>query len=99
MDVALLYFDDCPNWETTEAYLRQLVGETPQLALRCQRVDTPEAAERFGFRGSPTVLVDGEDPFASADAPFGLTCRVYQTPEGLAGSPTLAQLREVLTRG
>jgi hypothetical protein len=49
-----------------------------------------------GFRGSPTVLVDGRDPFADRQAPVGLSCRVYSTPEGLAGAPTVAQLIEVL---
>ena len=95
----MAYFGDCPNWVITDSYLRRLVGEIPGLVIRYQRIDSPEAAERFGFRGSPTVLVDGVDPFASADAPVGLACRVYETPDGRAGSPTLAQLREVLTGG
>ena len=43
-------------------------------------------------------LVNGVDPFATdADPVGGLSCRVYQTPGGPAGSPTLDQLREVLT--
>ncbi|WP_040493594.1 hypothetical protein, partial [Ilumatobacter nonamiensis] len=62
-------------------------------------VDTPEEAERTRFRGSPSILVDGVDPFTDADAPVGLSCRMYQTPDGLAGSPTLDQLREVLADG
>ena len=62
-----------------------------------ERVETPEDAERLRFIGSPTVLVDGRDPFAEgSEASFGLTCRVYQTPEGLAGSPTPEQLRDAL---
>jgi len=42
--------------------------------------------------------VDGVDIFADADAPVGLSCRVYQTPDGPAGSPTLEQLRAAMTR-
>jgi hypothetical protein len=61
-----------------------------------ERVETAEEAERLRFIGSPTILVDGRDPFAGAEAAFGLTCRVYQTPEGLAGSPTPDQLRGAL---
>lgn len=97
MNVTLLYFDECPHWKITDSYLRQLVSEIDGLTIRYQLVDTPEAAERFGFRGSPSVLLEGVDPFASADAPVGLSCRVYQTPAGPAGSPTLEQLRSVLT--
>jgi len=61
-----------------------------------ERVETDEVAERLQFVGSPTVLIDGRDPFAGAEGTFGLACRVYQTPDGLAGSPTLEQLREAL---
>lgn len=61
-----------------------------------RKVDSPEAAEELSFRGSPTVLVNGRDPFAQGDEPVGLSCRIYQTPDGPAGSPTLDQLRAVL---
>jgi hypothetical protein len=96
--VLLLYVEGCPHWRTTEERLRQalsLIGR-PDVAIEHRTVDTPEAAEQIGFRGSPTVLVDGGDPFLDADAPVGLSCRVYRTEEGLAGSPTVEQFVEVL---
>ncbi|RMH69863.1 MAG: thioredoxin family protein [Actinomyces sp.] len=99
MDVTLLYFDDCPNWLEADAHLRAIAAERPDIRITRHIVDTPEEAERTGFRGSPSILVDGVDPFADPDAPVGLSCRVYQTPDGPAGSPTLEQLREVLDRG
>ncbi len=99
MDVTLLYFDDCPNWLDADAHLRALEVEVPGLKVTRRIVDTPEEAERTQFRGSPSILVNGVDPFAEAEAPVGLSCRVYQTPSGLAGSPTLDQLRRVLTDG
>lgn len=76
----------------------RLARELRGLTVTRHLVDTPEEAERVGFRGSPSILVDGVDAFADPDAPVGLSCRVYMTPEGPAGSPTLEQLREVLTR-
>jgi hypothetical protein len=99
MDITLLYFDGCPNWETTDAHLRILAGERPDLRVTRRLVTTPEDAQATGFRGSPSVLVNGIDAFADPDAPVGLTCRVFQTPDGPAGSPTLAQLHEVLDNG
>lgn len=99
VDVTLLYFDDCPNWREADAHLRTLEREHPGLHVTRHIVDTPEEAERTRFRGSPSILVDGVDPFADADAPVGLSCRMYQTPDGPAGSPTLNQLREVLAGG
>jgi len=99
MDVTLLYFDDCPNWLQADAHLRALEDEVPGLRVTRHLVETPEEAERTRFRGSPSILIDGVDPFADPDAPVGLSCRVYQTPDGPAGSPTLDQLRELLTSG
>ncbi len=99
MDVTLLYFDDCPNWRITNEHLEALNGEIGGLEISRVEVTTPDDAERYRFRGSPSVLIDGRDAFADPDDPVGLSCRVYQTPDGPAGSPTLAQLREVLTGG
>jgi hypothetical protein len=97
VDVTLLYFDDCPNWEDTARHLRHLADELGDIVVKHQLVDSPEEAERTRFRGSPSVIVDGVDPFADPEAPVGLSCRIYQTPGGSAGSPTLDQLRAVLT--
>ena len=55
-----------------------------------------DVAERYKFRGSPTLLIDGVDPFADLDAPIGLSCRLYKTEHGYSGAPTLDQLRAVL---
>ena len=97
MEITLQYFDGCPNWKVTAADLRELIVEQQTTAsLHLQLIDTPEAAEEQCFRGSPTVLVDGVDPFADPDVPVGLSCRVYVTPDGLAGSPTRDQLLEVI---
>jgi hypothetical protein len=96
MDVTLLYFDGCPSWQTADARLAELAHEF-DLTVTRRQVTTPEEAERVSFRGSPTILVDGRDVFAEGHEPGGLSCRVYQTPEGLAGAPTLDQLRAVLT--
>jgi hypothetical protein len=96
MDVTLLYFDDCPNWRTTLQDLKEIAGELgfePQL----HRVTSNEEADALQFRGSPTILVNGVDPFATSDAPSGLSCRVYVTSHGLKGSPTTNMLRAALS--
>lgn len=99
MDLTLLYFDGCPNWKVADERLRALAAELPHLRLTRHLVETPEEAERIGFYGSPSILIDGVDAFADAEASVGLSCRVYSTPDGPAGSPTIEQLREVLARG
>lgn len=98
MDVTLLYFDDCPNWKVADDRLATVARDLPDVIVTRQLVGTPEEAERVRFHGSPSIMVDGVDIFADADAPVGLSCRVYQTPNGPAGSPTVEQLRAAMTR-
>ncbi len=97
MDITLQYFDGCPGWEQMDAHLEALAAEGIELRVTYQLIETLEAAAAAGFRGSPTVLVDGTDPFASPDAPVGLSCRVYRSEKGFAGTPTLDQLRDAVT--
>lgn len=98
MDVELLYFDDCPNWRQTADLLDELAEE---LAFTWSGVlvNTPEAAQAVGFHGSPSIHIDGVDPFADLNAPVGLSCRIYRTPTGLTGAPDRVQLREALIKG
>lgn len=95
MRFELLYFDGCPHWELAAQRLDDVLGEHGLTATRVH-VTTSEEADRLGFRGSPSVLIDGIDPFARGDEPTGLSCRVYPTPDGFAGVPTVEQLREVV---
>ena len=97
MDISLLYFDDCPNWKVADERLSAIAAERADLAVTRHLVDTLEDAERVGFQGSPSILVDGVDVFAGPDAAVGLSCRVYRTPDGPAGAPTMEQLRAALT--
>ncbi|MDQ6873823.1 MAG: thioredoxin family protein [Actinomycetota bacterium] len=97
MSVELLYFDGCPNWRLTDQRLREalrLAGRCDEVVYR--RVETAEQAVDLGFHGSPTLLVDGRDPLAVPDAQVGLACRVFRTPAGLAGAPTVEQLVALL---
>ncbi|WP_153505722.1 thioredoxin family protein [Cumulibacter manganitolerans] len=96
MDITLLYFDSCPSWKTVAQRLATITAERADIAVTHHLVESIEDAERLEFHGSPSILVNGEDVFADADAPVGLSCRVYQTPAGPAGAPTIEQLQAVL---
>lgn len=99
MEITLQYFDGCPNWKLADERLASLVAERPDIVVTRQIVDTDEEAERVGFHGSPSILVNGVDVFAAAEAPVGLACRRYMTPDGAAGAPTLEQLRTAVDAG
>ena len=92
------HFDGCPNWAIARDRLIEAMAEVglDPAAIEFERVETDEEARRLEFRGSPTVLVDGTDPFAPSDAPVGLSCRMYHTEADLEGSPSVAQLVEAL---
>jgi hypothetical protein len=93
MKVELLWSSGCPNWRGTDARLRHalpLAGVDADVAL--VEVTTPKEGERLRFRGSPTVLLDGRDPFAEDHGPVGRSWRVFRTREGLRGAPTVQML-------
>jgi hypothetical protein len=99
MDITLQFFDGCPNWQVTERRLSTLVAEGLDVTIGYQRIESYESAIEHRFRGSPTVLINGVDPFADGDAPVGVACRIYETESGPAGSPTLDQLRAAIAAG
>lgn len=96
MEITLQYFPGCPNWKTTADHLDRLIEEGLGATVRLESIDSHETALARGFRGSPTVLVDGRDLFPDNASPVGLACRVYRTADGFAGSPSISQLRQVL---
>lgn len=98
MDVEILYIDDCPNWRDTGARLRaalDLAGRKAD-AIRFRRIATADEAANVPFAGSPTILLDGVDPFRPDETTTELACRLYWTPSGPAGSPTVEQLAEAI---
>ncbi len=96
MNITLLYFEDCPNWNVADERLAALAAERPYIRVTRQLVKSAEEAERTRFHGSPSVLVDGVDVFAEPGSEVGLCCRRYLTPDGYEGAPTLEQLRAAL---
>jgi hypothetical protein len=58
---------------------------------------TAAQAEEYGMRGSPTVLIDGRDPFAGPGDGASLSCRLYRDEQGrVQGAPSTGQLRAAL---
>jgi hypothetical protein len=98
MDVTLLYFDGCPNSQEAHARLREAITRLDRTDVRLthRQVRSAEEAEQLSFHGSPTILVDGRDPFADPGAPVGLSCRIYRSPAGVAGAPTVEQIIDAL---
>ncbi|MEE1806692.1 hypothetical protein [Streptomyces sp. BE133] len=98
MRIEVVVVKECPNeqlavdrlWQALEAAGLHNVDVVTRV------VTDQTEAERIGFTGSPTVLIDGEDLFAEAGRTQGMACRLYRTPEGLDGAPSIGQLHQAL---
>ena len=99
MKIELLYFGGCPSWETglknIEAVLQE---EGLSASLEMVKVMDDDDAERLKFLGSPSFRVDGVELWPEEREIYALSCRVYPSPEGMKGCPTVKMLREKLHR-
>jgi len=97
--IELLYFEGCPSHEQLLPAVEQLAAQTGAV-VQLRRVETPEAAERERFLGSPTVRVNGVDvdPTAPERTDFGLKCRIYRSDKGQSPLPPEQWIRAALDR-
>jgi hypothetical protein len=97
MEIELLFVPNCPNREAARRHLDAAIAEHGLVAVvREREVASPEDADWYGMHGSPTIRVDGRDPFAEPDARPSLSCRLYSGEHGASGAPTVAQVADVL---
>jgi hypothetical protein len=97
MELTVLTVPDCPNGPLIEARLSEVLSGRCDVTMIRRVVDDQSQAERAGMRGSPTLLVDGVDPFAEPGTPFSVSCRMYRDEDGrLSGSPSVEALRQAV---
>jgi hypothetical protein len=98
-DIELLWWAGCPSTERALAELRGVLDElgVSDAEIRTTEMRTDEEARERRFLGSPTILFDGEDPFAADEDEVGLSCRVYRRRDGtLSPTPDPGDLRDAL---
>lgn len=96
MRITVLAVPDCPHVSLArERIVAALDGRAAEIDL--VEVTDEEQATALGMTGSPTILIDGRDPFAEPGAAPSMSCRLYRRPDGRAeGAPVTAQLRRAL---
>ena len=67
MDLQLVVVPDCPNEGPAAAVLRRALDDVGLATVRFTTIviDDQAEAERLGFTGSPSVFINGRDPFAN----------------------------------
>jgi hypothetical protein len=99
MELTLLTIPDCPNAAGSEDRLTLALAGLPDAVVRCGEVADEREAAQAGMAGSPTLLIDGTDPFAAPGQAPGLACRLYRDAAGRpAGAPAVEALRHALDR-
>ena len=97
MELVLLTVPDCPNAAVVEERLAAALAGRPGTAVRHREVADEREAAEAGLHGSPTLLINGVDPFAAPGQAPGLACRLYRDAAGqVAGAPPVDALRKAL---
>lgn len=97
MHLTVLAVAGCPNAAVLNDRLAAVLDGRPEVFVSNQVIsDETEAAAR-GMHGSPTLLIEGTDPFAERGQPPGMSCRLYRDEDGhLCGAPSTGQLRQAI---
>ncbi len=99
MQVTVLAVPGCPNVALLEEHLARVLEGRPGVTVsRHEIADEAEAASR-GMLGSPTILINGADPFAEPGQSASMSCRLYLDGDGrISGVPSAGQLRQAIER-
>jgi 2-hydroxychromene-2-carboxylate isomerase len=97
MELTLLTVPACPNAAAFEERLAVALAGYPGAVVRRREVADEREAAEAGMHGSPTLLIDGADPFAGPDEAPSLSCRLYRDAAGRAGgAPPVEALIQAL---
>jgi hypothetical protein len=99
MHLTVLAVPGCPNTPVLEDRLAAVLEGRAGVSVSYQLISDEADAARWGMHGSPTLLIDGVDPFAEPGQPPSMSCRLYRDDDGQAtGAPSTGQLRQVIER-
>ena len=97
MELTVLAVPGCPNAPVLEQRIAAVLAGRPGVSIRRIEVTDIATARGQGMNGSPTLLVNGLDPFAGPGVLPALACRLYRDEdERVSGAPSMAALRRVL---
>jgi hypothetical protein len=97
MKLTVLTVAGCPHAPLLEQRLAVALGDRTDAEITWRVIADADEAARAGLHGSPTLLVNGTDPFAVPGQPASLSCRFYDNGPGpVEGAPSVARLRQAI---
>jgi hypothetical protein len=97
MQLTVLAVPGCPNAPVLGDRLAAVVDGRAGVSVSHQVICDEGEAARWGMHGSPTLLIDGVDPFAEPGQPPSLSCRLYRDDDArTSGAPSAGQLRQAI---
>jgi hypothetical protein len=97
MQLTVLAVPGCPNAPVLGDRLAAVLGGRAGVLVSHRVISDEGEAARWGMHGSPTLLIDGVDPFAGRGQTPSMSCRLYRDDNGqLSGSPSVGQLRQAI---
>jgi hypothetical protein len=91
-----VYFEGCPHWHDAQERIQDALAQVGRDdPVKLQLVSNEAEAHAHHMAGSPTILVDGRDPFPDGGPAWG--CRLYPGEAGLEGAPSVKRLIELLS--
>ncbi|MGH3277157.1 MAG: thioredoxin family protein [Streptosporangiaceae bacterium] len=97
MDLTVLTIPGCPNAAVFGERLAAALEGYPSAVVHCRQVADEQEAAETGMAGSPTLLINDTDPFATPGQAPALSCRLYRDEAGrVARTPSVEDLRRAL---
>jgi hypothetical protein len=101
MNVELLWWAGCPSTNVVHSQLAVIMSDIGYdgTEIHMREITSIEQAVAEHFLGSPTIRLNGVDPFATDHVPPSLSCRIYHLRDGrVSPTPDPDELREALMR-
>ena len=97
MELTLLTVPGCPSAPAFEERLAAALAGRPAVTVTRREISDDRVAAQAGMHGSPTLLINGTDPFAAPGQAASLSCRLYPDDAGMTGpAPSVEALRQAI---
>jgi hypothetical protein len=95
--LTVLAVPDCPNVKLLEQHLMLALKGHHDVTVSRHEIGDQDQATRRGMYGSPTLLIDGIDPFAGPGQHASVSCRLFRDDRGRSVSaPSVRSLRNAI---